>query len=101
MTPEEIGKLSKLHSTAIEDRRISNNFGLPRIQPLLTHKNYLNTLNEKSEIELKVIDMSASEEKNSRIVQNELLLTPEILLSIFYKYYYNEPITTMEESEDE
>lgn len=80
----------------IEYRRFSIN-ALMKLQPLPTTDNiYENSSIEKSETELNVINISRSSENSFQMVQNEVPLTPETLLSIFYKYHCYKP-TIIEE----
>lgn len=86
LTPEEIANASKSKKTEIIEDRSFNTNALLKLQPLPTTDNI-----EMSEVELNVINISKSSENSFQMVQNEMSLTPETLLSIFYKYHYYKP----------
>lgn len=65
---------------------------LLRIQQLPMDIVDLDLLNEKSEAEINIVDMSVSKKKS--LQSKELPLTQETLLGIFYKYHYYKPMNT-------
>lgn len=100
LTPEEIANASKTKKTEnMENRNFSFN-ALPKLQQLPTTDNiYKNSSIENSEIELNIINISKSSENSFQVVQNDVPLTIETLLSIFYKYHCYKP-KIMEEFKD-
>lgn len=95
---------SKLKTADTLKERRNSFITFPILQPLPTDiSNTIDTLDEKSEIELKIIDYMSTKEKSpsNQKLQNNLPLTMEILLGFFYKCHNYKPATTVEVFKDE